>query len=153
MTRVTTLLFTALLFIGCDSLQGPEGPAGAANIEVVERSYTAGDATLNQSTAEVNFDVSAISQEVYEDGAVEVEYDLDGQWLALPWTLADGNISLEMTYSYGPQELNLAFISNTDQIYRSQLPEGELKITVIPPSETDGESSTSSHKLGNLNVR
>jgi hypothetical protein len=152
MNRLALFLFSLALLIGCDTFEGPEGPEGppgAANIEAIERSYTADDASISESVAVVEFNVSAITQEVYEDGAVDVEYDIDGQWIGLPWTIASGDDSVEMNYSYEASTLNLIFISNSDSIFRSEIPEGTIKVTVIPPSEAESNASTSAHKVEN----
>lgn len=156
MYRLLLLITTsAFLFAGCDAFEGPEGPQGppgVANIESFEGSYTRNDVAIEEIVGTVAFDAPEITEEVYNEGSVQVYYELADEWMALPWTISSGSASVEMTYSYSAGRLSIIFISNNSTLPRDAIPEGRIKATIIPPAATDSEASTAAHKAENFSL-
>jgi hypothetical protein len=125
---------------------GPQGPPGQTTIKTRIIEFAAADLNAEEYLAVAKFQVEEITQEVYENGHVSVYYDLDGMWLALPWTLPGPYETIEINYAYEPDSIYLLYISSADYISPEALPVGRLKVVIIPAGAGKAQSGTSDHR-------
>lgn len=135
--------------------EGPEGPPGGGSaiiVRVIEYSTT--DVNAEEYLGVVRFEMSEITDEVYANGHVSVFFDLGGRWLALPWTLTGTAEIVEMTYGYEPGGIFLLFTTSADVIATQGLPEGRLKVVIMPPAEASGKTGKKeAHRVEDLEPR
>ena len=150
-------IFAVLFFIGCDSgaqgppgppgPAGPEGPSGLVTATVFTGSYTNVDIVVdanNGALAYADFDVPELDASVVDNGIVLAyinSEELD-QWVALPFTIAyddnqdGGNLNVnevvQITYAYTYNLFSVIFTSSFDPIDVEGLPEGPVKVVLIP---------------------
>lgn len=135
---------------GAQGPAGPQGPPGNANIKVRIIEFTTADLDAQDYLAVVKFQVEEITQDVYENGHVSVFYDLNGIWLALPWTLTGPYETIEMNYGYETDSVFLLYTTSADYIYPEELPAGRLKVVIMPPGAGKAGSGTSAHRAENF---
>jgi hypothetical protein len=151
----TSLLVLALsILIGCEGPAGPEGPPGAANIKTVEVSFDGDNINPDDNgDANIEYDISDITQEVVDGGVVQAYINIDGEdaWYSFPYIITsympDGSgddilTTLEITYGYDVGLFDLLFFDSVTGFPYEQL-SGDVKVVVIPPSEVESSKSYS----------
>jgi len=143
--RFTILMFSLLVFgiTGCiieESVgpEGPQGPAGNANVFSLNFDFLMADASFNGAVASVQYDVSDITFDVVEDGAVLMFFRDQGTWTAMPYTFGvesqdlpavDYTISLGFGFELG--FLEVFYEASTDAVDLAGLPDREMKAVII----------------------
>jgi hypothetical protein len=134
---------------GEDGEQGPAGPAGNANVNSSNYTVLMGDWTTG-ATLRDTLSVSAITQNVVDNGAVMVYLKIDGDtvndnWQALTYTRAitglnvsghPAQVEMSIEYGYNVGMLLLSVKNNINQDLTSivQMPPNDymFKVVVVP---------------------
>lgn len=136
-------LSMSIVMVSCageDGETGPAGPAGNANVNEYTFTVTTSDWTRTGNSA-ISYDtlsVSAITQAVLNEGAVEVYQTFDDSlgWNAMPYrylTLNDAGTAVTNANLQATSNLGIVSLSHyTDDRFLAPINDMQIKVVVIP---------------------
>jgi hypothetical protein len=135
MKKLIPLLF---LLAACTK-EGPTGPSGNSQIQVLQFSFEKDDLIIaGQNIATYIYSNAAIKS----DGIVQVFQEYGSNWLALPYTFPidiDPQMSVEYVlhvgYSVSDGSMQIVETSSMDIVSRDLLVDGNFKVIVLPQGE------------------
>lgn len=115
------ILSFTVLFVSCEGDQGPvgpEGPAGEnADFEIINISFTGAQAGISGSSAFYSVNVSEITQEVVDNGAVIIYFNISmgetpsAEWILMPFSRTQDSDLIFFEASFSLAQINLAFLT------------------------------------------
>lgn len=132
-------IFCILMF-SCEMNTGPEGPQGIpgnANVIIKILEFNRDSVNMSAYSGDLSFKVSEITEVVCDSGAVLAYFEVNGQWISLPYTfiISPNTVGedIEINYSYKVDMLKLLFQTTMTQLNRSSIPVGRIKLVIMPP--------------------
>jgi hypothetical protein len=99
--------------VGPTGPAGPTGPQGNANVSSVVFNVVASDWQYPTGSAYLTKTMPEITTDIFSTGSVNVYWQINSAWVALPYTFPNGSVTQTMGYSYTAGQLKI-FVTNSD---------------------------------------
>ena len=131
----SALLLAALAFSACkeEGPAGPAGPPGNANVKAVTFHVAATDWQYQATSAHLEKALPDITQEIWDKGSVVVYWQINGAWVALPFTYPSGSVTQSMGYHYTPGNLTI-FVTQSNGAAPASLGTATFKAVITAGS-------------------